>query len=330
MNKKYKKYGMACLAVVLLAGAGLLYQQYRGMHADVPVTAVPVAEPTAKPEEVYYWLADQITHPFYVPGIAGWNAAAADLGVEAKFVGAPEPGLADQIKMFEELLANPATAGILLYAIDFNAGEPLIQEAEGKDITVILGNSDSPFKTRSAFVGTDNVIMGQQAGGFAAEIIGCKGSVGVIANVGAGVTARAEAFRAEVTRLCPDVVAEEVGIFDGSPEDGLILLDAYMITHPDLSLLWWSDGNASYMIQSWKEKVDAGLGTLFLGTDMPTAGLEAVRDGIWIGTMGQDTFAEEYWALQFLVAKQSGLPVPDTTLLSTIIVTEDNVDTYLE
>ena len=138
MNEKYKKYGMVCLAVLLLVGAGLLYRQYRETHADVPATAVPVVsatvapvvKPTAKSKEVYYWLADQITHPFYVPGIAGWNAAAADLGVEAEFVGAPEPGLADQIKMLEGLLADPATAGrdagsaLLHFGIEPRAGSP--------------------------------------------------------------------------------------------------------------------------------------------------------------------------------------------------------------
>ena len=312
-----KKLLFCVIVLLLLAGCG----------APAP-TAVPA--PTAE-TGVYYWLAINISHPFYIPGIAGWNAAAKELGVNAKFVGPQESILAEQIKTFEELIANPTTKGIFLYPMDANAGEPLVKEAEAKGITVVMGNSDSTFKTRSGFIGTDNVIMGQQAAAFAAKIINCKGSVGAIANnVGAASLDRAESFNAEIARLCPAVVVEDTGIFDANTGAGLALLDSYMIAHPNLTFLWWTEGSASLMVQPWKEKQDAGLKTLFLGTDMPDAGLEAVRDGIFIGTLGQDTFTEEYFGLLMLVTKQKGLNIPDTTLLGTIIVTKDNVGQYLK
>lgn len=329
-----KKLALLFVVVLVLAGctqaAAPVCPECPVAEACPAVEPCPVVEPEAKAEGTYYWLAANNSNPFYVPGLLGWKAAAEDLNVNIKFVGPEDPNLADQIKTLEGLVANPETNGILFYAMDFNAGEPMVIEAEAKGIPVVYANTDSPFKTRSGFIGTDHATMGRQAAALAAELIDCKGSVGAIGNDSVVVPKRMKTFLEEVVNLCPDVKAEEMGLFPGDLTSALSTLDAYMIAHPDLTLLWWADGVAGQTVSPWKEKVDAGIKTLFLGSDMQPAALEAVKDGTWVATMGQDTFAEEYWGLQFLVAKKNGLAIPDSTLLSTMIITKDNVDPWLE
>jgi len=277
----------------------------------------------------YSWLAANNSNPFYVPGLEGWSAAAKELGVKVDFVGPLEPNLAEQIKTLDQLVSSPNTCGVFWYAMDFTAGEPLVKEAEAKGITIIIGNTDSPFKTRSGFVGTDNAGFGIEAATYAAKVINCKGSVGSIGNPGAGVSLRMDAFNKQIKVLCPDVTVVESGMFDGSVQAAATLLDSYTSAHPDLTLLWWSEGAAGQMVQPWKEKVQAGLKTLFLATDMPPATLQAVKDGTFVGTMGQDTFSEEWIGLHMLYNKQHGLPVPDSAFPRTLTITKDNVDKWI-
>ena len=103
-----------------------------------------------------------------------------------------------------------------------------------------------------------------------------------------------------------------------------------MVTHPDLSLLWFADGGAGAQAQNWKEKQAQGVKTLFLAMDMPPATLQAVKDGVFVGSVGQDTYTESYWGVLLLDELNKGHRVPDTLYLSAILVDKDNVDQFIE
>jgi ribose transport system substrate-binding protein len=315
------------ILVVVLSGCAAPQTVEKVVEKVVVVTSAPA--PAVDAGKTYYWLAANNSNPFYVPGLAGWEQAAKDLGVKVSFVGPEEPNLADQIKTFEQLVANPNTAGILFYAMDFNAAEPLVKDAEAKGIPVVIANTDSPFKTRSAFIGTDHIGMGYSAAAVAAKAINCKGSVGAIGNNSVVVPQRMEAFNKQIKVLCPDVEVREMGLYDGSALAAVATVDAYMVKYPDLTLLWFADGAAGQTVQPWKDKIAAGTKTLFLGCDMPPAALDAVKDGTWIASMGQDTYAEEYWGLTFLASKVRGKAIPDSTYPRALVVTKDNVDQFI-
>ena len=294
----------------------------------VEVEVVPVVE---KEAGTYYWLAANNSNSFYDPGLKGWHAAAEELNLNVEFVGPEEPNLAEQISTLETLVANPDTRGIFYYAMDFNAGEPMIIEAQDKGIPVIYGNTDSPFKTRRGFVGTDSAIMATQAAGYVKSLIGCDDvSVAGLGNNSVVVPQRIQFFLDAFVALCPDAETMEIGLNAGSLQSSIELLESYTIANPDVTLIWWADGVAGQLVEVWKEIKESGSKTLFLGTDMQQPALEAIRDGDWVGTIGQDTFAEEYWGLKFLYAYNQGLAIPDSTLLSTMIITPDNVDQYLD
>jgi len=329
MNKKYAL--LIVLMLVLALGSGC--KDDPEATAAAVVTVVDVSPPpTPLPEKepgTYYWLAANNSNSFYDPGLKGWNAAAEELNVNVEFVGPEEPSLAEQINTLEMLIANPDTRGIFFYAMDFNAGEPMVVEAQEKGIPVIYGNTDSPFKTRVGFVGTDSAIMGQQAAGYVESQLGCDITVAGLGNNGIVVPGRLQFFLDAFVEICPEATTLVLGLNDGSLAGSIALLESYTIAHPEADLLWWGDGTAGQLVEVWKEIKDNGFKGQFLGTDMQKPALEAVRDGDWLGTIGQDTYAEEYWGLQFLVAHNKGLAVPDSTLLSTMIITADNVDQYL-
>lgn len=296
---------------------------------NVNVTDTPPKEnPTNK--GTIYFLAANNHDPFYIPGVAGFMKAAEELGWKAEFVGPMDANVGAQMETFEQLVASPETKGIFWYPADFNLGQPYIVAAQAKGIPVVIGAADSPFKDRKAFIGYDNTVLGQQAATWAAKLIDCKGSVGVISGNGAMVVQRAEAFMAHIKSVCPDVIVQERAVHDQSTTNAASVVEAYVVAHPDLSLLWFADGLSGEMAQTWKDQQSKGVKTMFLATDMPPTTLTAVKDGVFVGTVGQDTYTEAYWAAMMLDALIKGLRVPDTLFLSAIMVDKTNVDQFLE
>lgn len=312
----FKRILLFLFVVILLAGC---------------ITKTPVA--TAPPNTktgTYYFLSANNADPFYIPGIKGMTDAGNMVGMKTEFVGPLDLSVTAELKTFEELIANPNTKGILWYPLDFAAGKDLIAAAHAKGIPVINGALDDPYKTRDAFVGYDNTVLGTQAGAWAARLIDCKGSVGTIAvQSGPNVPERISGFEKYIKEVCPKVKIVKQATTDGSAANEAAVLEAYLIANPKLTLLWWADGAAGLQAQLWKEKQDLGVKTMFLATDMPPATLQAVKDGVFIGSVAQDTYTEEFISILMLDLINKGYRVPDTMYLSAILIDKSNVDKYI-
>lgn len=291
--------------------------------------AAPAAVPVKDPGK-YYFVSANLSDPFYEPGIAGFKAAAEELGVAWQFVGPSDANAAAMMSTLEGLIAAPDTAGIFMYPLEGNTGEPFVKAGLAKGIPMIIGALDSPAKTRTAFIGYDNVLLGQQAAVKAADILGGKGKVGTIGQPVGAVKLRREAFEEYLTAQFPDISIVPTVMYDGSAQGAVKTLDAYLAKNPDLDLLWWADGTSSQMVKPWQEKQAQGVKTKFLAMDMPPPTLQAVKDGIYIGSIGQDTYTEEYWAMRYLYAARHGQRVPSANFLSAIIIDKDNVEQYLK
>jgi ABC-type sugar transport system substrate-binding protein len=129
--------------------------------------------------------------------------------------------------------------------------------------------------------------------------------------------------------MCPEVQFAERITHDGSVASATAALDAYLVANPDLALIYFADGSGGQQAQNWKEKQAAGLKTMFLATDSPPLTLQAVKDGIFVGTVAQDTWIEEYWGVMLLDALNHGIKVPDTVYLGVNRISQDNVDEFL-
>jgi hypothetical protein len=55
-----------------------------------------------------------------------------------------------------------------------------------------------------------------------------------------------------------------------------------------------------------------------------------VKDGVFVSTIAQDTFTEEFISIIMLDLLSKGYRVPDTMYLSVIIIDKNNVDEYIE
>jgi ribose transport system substrate-binding protein len=294
-------------------------------------TATPTVKLTEEVREgTYYFLAANNSDPFYVTGVKGFTDAGNAVGMKTEFVGPMDLNLASQMKTFEELIAKPDTKGIFWYPMDFNVGEPFVKAAVDKGIPMVIGAADSPFKTRNAFIGYDNTVLGKQAGAWVSRLTDCKGSVGVVSVIGPNLEERKAGFYAYLKEVCPDMKLVEPATHDGSATNAASVLDTYMVSNPDLTLLWFCDGGAGQQVELWKDKQANGVKTLFLAMDMPPATLQAVKDGIFVGTVAQNTYVESYWGVLLMDELSKGHSVPDTIYLSALMIDESNVDKFIE
>lgn len=313
----FRKIFAFMLVMVMLAGCAA--------KINTPEATSPPAQDTG----VYYFLAANNSDPFYIPGVQGFTDAGKALGVKTEFVGPMDLSLAAQMSTFEQLISNPTTKGIFWYPMDFNAGEPYVQAAVDKHIAMVIGAADSPFKTRNAFIGYDNTVLGQQAGAWVVKLTNCEGSVGVVSVIGPNLEQRKAGFYAYLAQVCPKLTLVDPVTHDGSAANATAVLQAYMIAHPDLTLLWFCDGGSGQQVQTWKDIQAGGSKTMFLAMDMPPATLAAVKDGTYIGSVGQNTYLEEYYGMIYLYNIAHGLGAPDTSYMSAVLIDKTNVDQWI-
>lgn len=286
------------------------------------------AAPASSDDCTYYWLAANITNPFYVEGKKGWDDAAAALGVNAELVGPLDADVTQQVSQLDQMIAQAdATCGILLYAIDYNAMGPVLQRVKEAGIPVINGNGDSEDKSiRDAFVGTDNAALGRAGASLACEALGGKGKVGIVSFITAqNHQERVAGFQEGVAANCPDVEILPVSPNDGTAEGAFAAANGLLTANPDVALIWATDAGSPGVARAVEERGVQGK-VIVVGTDRTPEQIDAIKRGTVAATITQDTEAEEWVALHYLKWLRDGKAVPEVTITEAKVINADNVD----
>jgi ribose transport system substrate-binding protein len=296
--------------------------------AVLGATVAAKAAPVAVADQEYVWVASNVSHPFYAEGKAGWDAAAKYLGVKALFVGPESQDVQQQISLIEAAITKPTTAGILIYSVNDDAIEPVLKKAREAGIPVISGNGDmKDHSARDAFVGTANAALGASAADLVAKALNGKGKVGIVTIPTAqNHQERMQGFKDAIAARYPDIEVVGVAAEDGTPQVETTAAATFLQAHPDVNLLWATDAGSGFVAQVIKDQGLSGK-VLSVGTDRTAEQLAAIKDGSVYATITQDTFAEEFTALNFLYWKYNGLSsIVDTAFTNPAVITKDNVD----
>lgn len=128
---------------------------------------------------VYVFLPKSLNNPYWVDARKGMEAQAKKMGVTAKFLGPDNDDAAAQVAIFDSILAtNPA--GIAISPNDPASVLDDISKATAAGIPVIAWDGPVPNSEVLGYIGTNNVVAGEQAGEALAKSIGGKGKVAVI------------------------------------------------------------------------------------------------------------------------------------------------------
>lgn len=218
----------------------------RNVHALLPAILLSgllaaCQQPYHQPEERYVFVAFNTGLPYWQEAEAGLNDAAKQMGVKAELTGPAAFSTEEELKAFQQAVAQKPS-GIMLSAANPDIFKEPINTAVLQGIPVICVDADSPDSKRVMFIGTDNFRAGQESGKRMAEVLGGKGNIAVISipsqfNISErmrGVTEALKKYPAiKITKTIDDKgdprVADDAiaALFRGKDKpDGIISLEA--------------------------------------------------------------------------------------------------------
>ncbi len=254
----------------------------------------------------YVFLPKSLNNPYWVDAREGMEAKAEELGVEAEFLGPDQDDAAQQVQIFESILAtNPA--GIAVSPNDPASVLDVISRARAQGIPVIAWDGPVPDSEVMGYIGTDNVAAGASEGEALAEAIGGEGKVAiVIGNLAAtNLNQRLEGLKSALENY-PDieiVATEESGESVATAQSQA---ETILQAHPDLAGFAGIGGSDLPGIAGALASANLCGEVKAVGFDVVPQGIEGMQNGCVDAMVSQRPFGMTADALQILVDMNNG------------------------
>ncbi|HEY3410606.1 MAG TPA: ABC transporter substrate-binding protein [Propionicimonas sp.] len=295
---------------------------------ETPTTnpSTPAASPTASTDtsapvdsgevpkgngELVYLVSKGFQHRFWQAVKSGAEQAGAEYNYKIQFVGPDdETKVTQQLDMLKSALdAKPLAIGFA--ALDTGAADPVLQQIDAAGIPLVAFDSgvdsDQPITT----VQTNNVAAGAEAAKHMVELVGGKGTVGVICSDQTGQTAkeRCAGFMDYIKANAPDITipepqyAGEVGLAANTAK-------AMIQANPDIvGMYGTNEAAATGIVQGVTEAGKQGSITI-VGFDSGKTQIEAIRDGRMAGAITQSPVTMGYETVVAAVKAANGIELP--------------------
>ncbi len=136
-------------------------------------------KPFHQETERYFFVASNISLPYWQEAQAGFLDSGRVLGVKVEFTGPTTYDPEAQLEVFRQAVAA-GPSGILVSPARPALFNKDIDAAVDAGIPVICVDSDAPNSKRILFIGTDNYQAGMQSGRRIAELLQGKGTIALI------------------------------------------------------------------------------------------------------------------------------------------------------
>lgn len=303
---------------------------------------------SAQKSETYYLLATHSGIPYWLDHKRGAKAAAEDLGVELKYVGAYGNKAEQQVNQLQQVIGkNPA--GIMIGPVRPQSLTPLINKAVEQGIPVITVVTDAPKSKRLAYIGPSGYEAGKKAADYMADLLGSgEHYVGVSNLVGVYVCdQRKKGFVDRIKEEYPKI--HYVGEVDDECdyEVGTKNNTDFLLSHPKIDgMLGTNAASAVGIATAIKNVGRAGeIKVVSWDNDSPT--LKHIKEGNVDASVVHDSFMMSYMGIELLykynhdIIKltqgsnwtqflEKGLPNPWPTriIFPAMFCTEDNVESF--
>jgi len=261
---------------------------------------------------------------------AGVNKACRELGVEVDFQVPGQATTAQQKQIIEAMIAKGA-AGMAISPLDPESQVEILNEA-ARYMPVVTQDSDAPKSNRIAYVGTDNVEAGRQAGRLIKEVLPNGGKIAVF--VGKMDVANARERYQGILEVIKDA---NISVIEGRPfTDETIRpkaqenVSAVLGKYPDVGCLvglWSYNGPAILkVVRESKAKVP------IVCFDEEAATLQGIREGLIQATVVQQPFEFGYQSIKLLTqlirGEKPNIPESKLIYVPTMIIRKDGVDAF--
>ncbi|HVX86799.1 MAG TPA: sugar-binding protein [Phycisphaerae bacterium] len=269
-------------------------------------------------------------NPYYDPCYEGFKDAGAKFGIETEFRAPQDFSVSEQQEVIEDLIQKHVD-GIAISANDDQGLVGVIDEATKAGIKVITFDAPAPSSKALCYIGTVNDAAGYTAGTEMAKRMGDKGVL-LMLQGGMGsqnLNERYAGFERAMKEKAPHVtiIAREdtQGKIPVAQEKTEQLLQA----HPDATAIFGLSGECiPGAVPALKSANKAGKILLGGFDDIPDT-LAAIRDGTCQFCLAQKTYKMGWLSVVELQAACAGKELPKQIDTGVLLVTKDNVDTYM-
>ncbi len=279
-----------------------------------------------------------MNNPFFDLARDGCEARAAELGnVTCLYIGPVEHEATTQAQIIEDLITQ-GVDGLAISVSDIAAATTVIDRATAAGIAVITFDSDAPDSTRTAYVGTDNKLFGEDLGRLLLQVAPEGGTYGMISG---GAAAPNLALRVDGVREA--LAGSNWTEVPGSPtfsNDDIALAVQQMgdlkTANPDIKAIVPVGGWPMFAPDGWKNfvdqykaDVDSGALALVVADTLPQQ-LQLLSEGYAHGLVGQRPYEMGQKAMDTLLAIKKGETVEEIIYTGNDVVTKDNVADFLK
>ncbi len=291
-----------------------------GNTANDTTADTTTEEKLAPADQLYVFLPKSLDNPYWDDCRLGMEDLAAELGVQAEFLGPATADAAQQVAIFESVIArNPV--GIAVSPNDPATVEAAIAMAMEAGIPVFAWDADAPNSIRLAYIGTNNVEAGKVAGEELAKAINYEGKVAILHGSLSAQNAieRVTGFEEAIAQY-PDIEIVATEPTEDAPDIALTKAETLLQAYPDLDGFYGVTGSgvpgAAGAVQA------AGLceQVAIVGFDVVPQGIEAMQNNCVTALISQRPYGMTQQTLQMLYDMYNSGWEPDA----------DNYDTGVE
>lgn len=300
-------------------------------EVEVIQTVEVIKEAESMEALTFVLIPKSVGHPFWGDLEKGMHLKGQEIGVKTIFHG-PEQALAEgQIDIFESYL-NMGVDAIGMAPNDPATVPALVEAADEAGVLFLTFDTDAPDSGRSMYIGTDNVVGGQQGAEAMLDLLEGEGKVAVVTG---GLTAlnlnqRIEGFEAAAAAY-PDVEIVETVAHGDALETGVPLIEDLLTAHPDLKGIYAVSG-PNIVVEALQSQGYAPGEVIVFGFDIFEPIPTLMKEG-WIqGTVAQRPYLEGQLVVQWMNDVVTGAAeIPDSKFVDTgtNVVFPENLDEYL-
>lgn len=301
-----------------------------------PIAALATSNAVAK-SKVFAIVPKSISIAFYADVERGCKEEGKKLGVQVIYTGPETADAAKQVQILQDLVSR-GVDGIAVAPMDADSVIDVIDSALKKGIKVITFDSDSPKSKRIAFVGTNNLQGGREAGKAFHSMLP-KGKFAIITGglAASNLNERMQGFRQFVN-------ANDYTEIPGSPfacnddaAKSIQIIQDVLTRYPDLNGFFFSGGwplfgaPEAYIRAIGQHTADIKAKKfVVVSFDHLPDELKLLKQGYCNALIGQRPYAMGTKSVDVLNELVNGKNVPAVVDTGVDVVTTQNVDQFLK
>jgi ribose transport system substrate-binding protein len=287
-------------------------------------------KPASQSETVFVMVPKGV-HPYYEPCYEGFKDAAAKYGIKTEYRAAKAFEVPQQVEIIENLIPRHVSA-MAISALDDQGLVPVIDQATKAGIKIITFDAPAPSSAALTYIGTMNEAAGYTG---AEELIKLMKGEGEVAVIQGGLGAPNLNDRFKGFERCLKEKAPNIKLVAREDEEGKIDLtvnktEALLQAHPNLKAIFGVSAEVCPGASAaLKQQGRAGKVILAGFDDLPDT-LAGIRSGTVNFCIAQRTYKMGWLSVEKLRDALENKPLPKQIDTGVLIITKDNVDTYMQ